>query len=141
MIGDEALFTREDAVEAPAPDDVVVSGRLSVREPAVSGRARRHPPSEHLGLDRSFCRMATWSFSRARSSAPASGARSRTPAQGARRHLLLVEKGVVSDAFHQGVLSRAVHEKLLADMDARLLRLESGETDAPIEPARPGGAE
>jgi len=49
--------------------------------------------------------------------------------QWARRHLLLVEKGVVIDAFHSGHLSQAVQEKLLADIDARLLRLESGEMD------------
>ena len=49
--------------------------------------------------------------------------------QWARRHLLLVEKGVVIDAFHRGHLSQAVQEKLLADIDAQLLRLESGETD------------
>jgi CPA1 family monovalent cation:H+ antiporter len=48
--------------------------------------------------------------------------------QWARRHLLLVEKGVVIDAFHHGVLSQTVQEKLLADIDAQLLRLESGET-------------
>jgi hypothetical protein len=43
--------------------------------------------------------------------------------------LLLVEKGVAIDAFHRGHLSQAVQEKLLADIDAQLLRLESGETD------------
>ncbi|MGH7973233.1 MAG: Na+/H+ antiporter, partial [Limisphaerales bacterium] len=66
----------------------------------------------------------------------------------ARRHLLLVEKGEVIDAFHRGVLSQVVHEKLLADIDARLLRLESGETDGPVPqgplaepPANHGGAE
>jgi CPA1 family monovalent cation:H+ antiporter len=48
--------------------------------------------------------------------------------QWARRHLLLVEKGVVIDAFHRGLLSQGVQEKLLADIDAQLLRLESGET-------------
>lgn len=47
----------------------------------------------------------------------------------ARRHLLLVEKGEVLDAFHRGHLSQEVQEKLLAEIDARLLRLESGETD------------
>jgi len=36
---------------------------------------------------------------------------------------------VVIDAFHSGHLSQAVQEKLLADIDARLLRLESGEMD------------
>jgi len=47
----------------------------------------------------------------------------------ARRHLLPVEKGVVIDAFHRGHLSQTVQEKLLADIDAQLLRLESGETN------------
>jgi CPA1 family monovalent cation:H+ antiporter len=51
----------------------------------------------------------------------------------ARRHLLLVEKEEVIDAFHHGVLSQAVQEKLLADIDARLLRLESGESDGAAE--------
>jgi hypothetical protein len=49
--------------------------------------------------------------------------------QWAQRHLQLVEKGAVIDAFHRGLLSQAVQEKLLADIDAQLLRLESGETD------------
>jgi monovalent cation:H+ antiporter, CPA1 family len=53
--------------------------------------------------------------------------------QWARRHLLLVEKGKVIEAFHQGVLSQAVQEKLLADIDGQLLRLETGETEASIE--------
>ncbi len=49
-------------------------------------------------------------------------------AQWARRHLLLVEKGVVTDAFHHGGLNQTIEERLLADIDARLLHLESGET-------------
>jgi CPA1 family monovalent cation:H+ antiporter len=53
--------------------------------------------------------------------------------QWVRRHLLMVEKGVVIDAFHRGHLNQAVQEKLLADIDAQLLRLESGETDEPNE--------
>ena len=53
--------------------------------------------------------------------------------QWARRHLLLVEKGVVIDAFHHGVLSQTVQEKLLADIDAQLLRLESGEPTESIQ--------
>jgi len=52
-------------------------------------------------------------------------------AQWARRRLLTVEKGVVIDAFHQGVLDQDVQNKLLADIDARWLRLDSGETDEP----------
>jgi hypothetical protein len=47
--------------------------------------------------------------------------------------LLLVEKGVVIDAFHRGHLSQAVQDKLLANIDAQLLRLESGESNEPIE--------
>jgi len=62
--------------------------------------------------------------------------------QWARRHLLLVEKGVVIDAFHQGVLSQTVQEKLLADIDAQLLRLESGEpTESTQQRDRPGSAD
>ena len=49
--------------------------------------------------------------------------------QWARRHLLLVEKGEVIDAFRHETLSQAVQEKLLTDIDAQLLRLESGETE------------
>ena len=49
--------------------------------------------------------------------------------QSARRHLLLVEKGEVIEAFHRGTIGQAVHEQLLADIDARLLRLESGEPE------------
>jgi monovalent cation:H+ antiporter, CPA1 family len=51
----------------------------------------------------------------------------------ARRHLLLVEKGKVIEAFRKGVLSQAVQEKLLAAIDTLLLRLETGETEAPVE--------
>jgi len=53
--------------------------------------------------------------------------------QRARRHLLLVEKGVVIDAFHHGDLSHTVQKKLLADIDAQWLRLESSETDGAAE--------
>jgi CPA1 family monovalent cation:H+ antiporter len=49
--------------------------------------------------------------------------------QWARRHLLLTEKNYVIDSFRQGVLSQEIYEKLLADIDARLLRLESGEEE------------
>jgi hypothetical protein len=45
----------------------------------------------------------------------------------ARWHLLLTEKNHVIDSFRQGVLSQEIYEKLLADIDARLLWLESGE--------------
>lgn len=44
-----------------------------------------------------------------------------------RRHLLLTEKSHVVDSFRQGMLGQEIHEQLLADIDARLLRLESGE--------------
>jgi CPA1 family monovalent cation:H+ antiporter len=49
--------------------------------------------------------------------------------QWAHRHLLLTEKNHVIDSFHQGVLSQDVYEKLLADIDSRLLRLETDESD------------
>jgi CPA1 family monovalent cation:H+ antiporter len=43
----------------------------------------------------------------------------------ARRHLLLVEKNRIIDAFQEGRLSQHVYEKLLADIDARLLTVET----------------
>jgi len=49
--------------------------------------------------------------------------------QWARRHLLLTEKNHVIDSFRQGVLNQEVYEKLLADIDVRLLRLVSGEEE------------
>jgi CPA1 family monovalent cation:H+ antiporter len=42
-----------------------------------------------------------------------------------RRHLLLAERRQILEAFHQGVLGQRVQEKLLADVDQRLLRLET----------------
>jgi CPA1 family monovalent cation:H+ antiporter len=53
--------------------------------------------------------------------------------QRARRHLQSVKKGAVIDAFQRGLLSQAVQDQLLADIDAELLRLESPETDAAAE--------
>lgn len=50
--------------------------------------------------------------------------------QRARRHLQSVEKGAVIDAFQRGLVSQAIQDQLLADIDAQLLRLESAETDA-----------
>ena len=61
----------------------------------------------------------------------------------ARQRLQLVEKNAVINAFHGGLLSQAAQEKLLADIDAQLLRLESAETDGSAEqkpsPDRAGG--
>jgi CPA1 family monovalent cation:H+ antiporter len=53
--------------------------------------------------------------------------------QWARLHLLLTEKNHVIDSFRQGVLNQEIYEKLLADIDARLLRLESGEEQEATE--------
>ena len=54
--------------------------------------------------------------------------------QWARRHLLLTEKNHVAESFRQGVLNQEIYERLLADIDARLLRLESGDEKSPEEP-------
>ena len=43
----------------------------------------------------------------------------------ARRHLLAVEKDTILAAFRKGSLSQEVQEELLADVDARLLRLDA----------------
>jgi CPA1 family monovalent cation:H+ antiporter len=47
-----------------------------------------------------------------------------------RRHLLLVEKDRMIDAFRRGTLSQEGYEQLLADVDARLLELEGDQDDA-----------
>jgi CPA1 family monovalent cation:H+ antiporter len=47
--------------------------------------------------------------------------------QRTRRQLLLVERAQTVEAYHQGALSQQVYEHLIADVDAQLLRLESGE--------------
>ena len=45
----------------------------------------------------------------------------------ARRHLLIVEKEQVLESYHQGILGRDAYERLLADIDGRVLRLDEGE--------------
>jgi CPA1 family monovalent cation:H+ antiporter len=47
--------------------------------------------------------------------------------ENARRQLLLTERKHVLDAFHQGMLSQRVYERLLEDVDARLLQMETDE--------------
>jgi CPA1 family monovalent cation:H+ antiporter len=49
--------------------------------------------------------------------------------EGARRQLLLTERKHLMEAFHQGMLNQRVYEKLLEDVDARLLQLETGGGD------------
>jgi CPA1 family monovalent cation:H+ antiporter len=45
--------------------------------------------------------------------------------EGARRQLLLTERKHLLEAFHQGMLSQRTYERLLEDVDARLLQLET----------------
>jgi monovalent cation:H+ antiporter, CPA1 family len=42
-----------------------------------------------------------------------------------RRHLLLVEKRRVIESFHEGRMDQEIYEKLLGDIDARLLKVET----------------
>ncbi|HXI21340.1 MAG TPA: cation:proton antiporter [Gemmatimonadales bacterium] len=44
----------------------------------------------------------------------------------ARRHLLMVEKEQAIEALHQGMLGREAYERVLSDIDGRLLHLEEG---------------
>lgn len=57
--------------------------------------------------------------------------------QRARRHLQSVEKDAVIEASQRGLLGQAVRDKLLADIDAQLLRLESTESDIDDEQKPP----
>jgi Na+:H+ antiporter len=47
------------------------------------------------------------------------------------RRLLLAEKDEVIDAFQEGILNPETYTRLLADIDARLLQIESGEKPEP----------
>ena len=49
--------------------------------------------------------------------------------QRARRQLLLAERKHLLEAFHQGMLSQRAYDRLLEDVDARLLQLETGEDE------------
>ncbi|HUL41993.1 MAG TPA: Na+/H+ antiporter [Burkholderiales bacterium] len=49
-----------------------------------------------------------------------------------RRHLLVAERDQVMQAFQQGTIGRKSLDRLLADIDARLLRLETGEEQASL---------
>jgi CPA1 family monovalent cation:H+ antiporter len=52
------------------------------------------------------------------------------------RRLLLAEKDEIIRAFQQGILNQQTYNQLLADIDARLLQVESGEEpDLPIKEA------
>lgn len=53
-----------------------------------------------------------------------------------RHRVLLAEKTAALDAYQEGGISRTAYERLLADIDARLLQLESQD---PVSP--PGGGE
>jgi Na+:H+ antiporter len=55
----------------------------------------------------------------------------------ARHHLLMVEKDRVVSGFRQGLLTAAVHDRLLADIDARLLQLETRSGGGDPEPDHP----
>jgi len=50
------------------------------------------------------------------------------------KNLLLIEKEQVIDAEHDGTLGRDAYERLLADLDGRLLRLDSAEENPDTAP-------
>ena len=43
----------------------------------------------------------------------------------AQRQLLLIEKGVALESLRKGIISQAALEHLLADIDARLVKLDN----------------
>ena len=54
-----------------------------------------------------------------------------------RRRLLLAEKDEIINAFQHGILNQETYNHLLADADARLLRIESGEWPEPAKSDTP----
>jgi Na+:H+ antiporter len=53
-----------------------------------------------------------------------------------RRRLLMAEKDEIINAFQHGILNQETYNQLLADIDARLLRIESGEKLEPPTPEK-----
>jgi Na+:H+ antiporter len=53
--------------------------------------------------------------------------------KGVRRRLLLVEKQQLLNSLHAGLIGQRAYERVLKDVDASLLRLESGEAEAILE--------
>jgi CPA1 family monovalent cation:H+ antiporter len=49
----------------------------------------------------------------------------------ARRHLLMVEKAEAIEGAREGLLGRDAYERLLADLDGRLLRLDEPDAEVP----------
>ncbi len=56
-----------------------------------------------------------------------------------RRHLLLSERTHLREALHSGLIGEEPYAALAADVDARLVELESAEADRPEPPARGSG--
>lgn len=56
-----------------------------------------------------------------------------------RRHLKTIEQTAMIDAFQRGLFGRRVHEKILAEIDAELLRLETPTAEASARPERETG--
>lgn len=54
----------------------------------------------------------------------------------ARRQSLLVEKANLLESAHRGLIGQEALDELLADVDARLYRLEAGEDQSPGGPER-----
>ncbi len=54
--------------------------------------------------------------------------------RGARRHLILAEKNYLLEARSQGALGRPAYDQLLADVDARLLKVDSGDVPGERKP-------
>lgn len=85
------------------PGDVLANLRLHYEQRVDAARARIH----ELQIDRADLR--------------------REDQRWIARHLLMIEKQTTIDAYRRGTLGQDAYERLLADVDARLLRLESGE--------------
>jgi CPA1 family monovalent cation:H+ antiporter len=96
---------------------------------AIDGLARTHfaPPDVLDELRREYEEKVGRAQAEMREVHLERAALSSEERQRTRRQLLLVERAQIVDTYHQGASSQQVYQRLIADVDAELLRLESGE--------------
>jgi monovalent cation:H+ antiporter, CPA1 family len=108
------------------------SGRLQAAAAALAElerlwRMRSAPPEVFQSLRDQYRHGVESAEQELRKQAESGEQASRREQYRLRRRLLLVERDRVKQAFNEGALGRESEQRLLADIDARVLRLEAGQ--------------
>lgn len=112
--GDYGLLRAQLQTSAAALEEIDRLGRLHTVAPELTEQLRTEY-QDRIDQLRSEIRKLTTDQGRLRAQ----------DIDQTRRYLLLVEKSHVANAYRQGLLSSSVHDQLLADIDARILELDS----------------